>query len=968
MSFEPRIRVPHRQYGPAPWYAWLGDPTPQRIDRDLQRFMTMGVYAIIVIPLYGMVPEYLGAEYFDRWRHLCRRCRQWGMTVWIYDDVNWPSGTAAGLVLRDFPETRQHVISFTMPDDGVADDPTWRIAPFEGLNLSAYGSPWSLCTTGYLDALNPKAVDHFIDITHEAYRREVGEFFGDVIVGFFTDEPVAIREGGVSFPYTNDLFEQFAGRYGYDLRDHMTALVHQDRDKAKVRRDYWTLVIDMLRDNCYRRIAHWCQRHGLMLTGHLLYEEILSGNIQRNGDMYDMLSTMQVPGIDLLSGSTSFDDRGAFAAFGGETCLDVTGKLVESATFFAHRQRSLCEAFGCTPHSGTAMTYKRGADFLLHHGISIINDNLFTDTAGSFRRVCGCHSFWTPWVQHYRHFSEHMATLSFLNAGSRLLTNLAVYYPGMDLKVRFGDPDTIFTWGRDRSTMNPAWMATQNTIYAICHGLIRRQWDYYLLFDQVIRRAEVSDAALCDSDFACRVLVFPDIHYLGHDVAAQVATFLDAGGAVICVGRIPRIVSADGTPGGDAFPRGDRVIVIDAAEDPAESVARALDDLMPENRVRIEGDGSQDVMLTHRVAGGGLEHVFLTNFGERDAVLTTTLDDQWAAIDTVSRTAIAADPSRMTLAAGESRLFVRHDTAETSSLCRCVSDDASSTLTLEPAWRISPHQVNRLVLPVQVGTMSAENADDLPTSADETHWHDPCTETAPVPIDPDRAYWLRGRFDAEILPEALTVDGVDCCTVYINGQHPQERIPTVIWDDDNITWDISGLVRPGRNDVLIHYVPDPGRKHFLKIPAFASTMARDLPPFVLSGSFAVTDSDTVPHLTPLPESVHVGSIYEQGLPCFTGALDIEQTVTLDVVDEHAVLDLGNQHDTFEVRINGTAAGVLLWPPYRLRVGHLLRAGTNVITLRLLTANAPVLKRYYMAMQDAPPAVGLLDRPRLIVGT
>jgi len=104
------IANPGREFGPAPWWAWLGAMTPATIDRNLQRFLAMEIYEIIVIPLYGLQPEYMGPEYFELWRHACRRCGEWGIKLWIYDEFNWPSGTCAGKVLRQHPRFRQHVL------------------------------------------------------------------------------------------------------------------------------------------------------------------------------------------------------------------------------------------------------------------------------------------------------------------------------------------------------------------------------------------------------------------------------------------------------------------------------------------------------------------------------------------------------------------------------------------------------------------------------------------------------------------------------------------------------------------------------------------------------------------------------------------------------------------------------------------------------------------------------------------
>ena len=54
------------------------------------------------------------------------------------------------------------------------------------------------------DILNPAAVSRFIELTHEAYYRELKEYFGAAIIGFFTDEPSILgRNVSGMFPWTH---------------------------------------------------------------------------------------------------------------------------------------------------------------------------------------------------------------------------------------------------------------------------------------------------------------------------------------------------------------------------------------------------------------------------------------------------------------------------------------------------------------------------------------------------------------------------------------------------------------------------------------------------------------------------------------------------------------------------------------------------------------------------------------------
>ncbi len=954
------IKVPEREFGPAPWWGWMGNVTEQGIDEDLGRFLGMNIYEIIVIPLYGLKQEYLGPEYFRLYRHLCQRCREWGLKLWIYDEFNWPSGTAAGEVLEKYPSAKQRVIKFSWPHDDYSALPAWEITEYAGHDLAAYGSEWSRWSSGYLDVLDREAVGSFINLTHEAYKRELGEYFGDVIVGFFTDEPVVNKAAGMSFPYTAALFRLFHDKYGYELESNLLALVKDIGEFHRIRRDYWSLISELFKNNYFRQIADWCAANQLKLTGHLLFEEILAGNTGKNGDVYDMLAAMQVPAIDVLMGDDSFNKNptGCYAsAFGNAKCLDVSGKILESVTFFAGKERNLCEAFGCALPSSTARFYKRASDFLLHHGVNMINDNLFTDSNASFRKLTACHTFWTPWVRHYGALSQHIATMSFLNAQSRLVTNLGIYYPGTDIQARFGPPDTIFGIAGLKTPANEDWRRTQNTIHELCHGLITRQWDYYLMFDQVIEQAELQDGALCHAGFTCKVLVFPAIHFISTEVARKISGLLASGGAIICVGCIPRVLDNNGKITKLQFTGGNALLVPESGAAATDATVKILTGILKRD-LEISGNNIDDILVTHRHSRMG-ELAFVTNFGDTTTVFNHNFSAEWRELDTIRRAVGGMIEQPCKMEPDESRLFIKTGGA----------GDAGSIYTsqniveLDGAWRLRPAVKNTLPLPLsvyrQIGVQCIESLNMNPAA-----WHAAGLEVAPVEFIPGKTYWLRCVINMPVIPELLTItaDGVDAIEIYAARLPVRHPTGMLVWDDDNISYDLKNMVKAGENEILIKYVPARDRQYFQQIPAWGSKTKDDLPLIVLSGDFAASSAGDTPELNRAPDEIHAGSLSDQGFPHFYGELAFERKFSLNESVQDAILDLRRQNDTFEVEVNGTPAGILCWPPYRLNIGHRLRRGENTIMLRLFTARAGLTTRFYMSREKDIPSMGLLDTP------
>ena len=74
----------------------------------------------------------------------------------------------------------------------------------------------------YVDTLNPRAMDKFIEITHEAYYRELGDSFGDTIPSIFTDEPQFCHKSTLGFAEEKKkVVLPYYGRFQRDLQGRL---------------------------------------------------------------------------------------------------------------------------------------------------------------------------------------------------------------------------------------------------------------------------------------------------------------------------------------------------------------------------------------------------------------------------------------------------------------------------------------------------------------------------------------------------------------------------------------------------------------------------------------------------------------------------------------------------------------------------------------------------------------------------
>lgn len=99
----------------------------------------------------------------------------------------------------------------------------------------------------YVDTLSAPAMQKFIDLTYEPYKKAVGGEFGKTVPSIFTDEPqfalknqleLAHGKRDIFLPWTLDLAETYAETYKSDLLDFLPEVVWDRRTPSKTRYRY----------------------------------------------------------------------------------------------------------------------------------------------------------------------------------------------------------------------------------------------------------------------------------------------------------------------------------------------------------------------------------------------------------------------------------------------------------------------------------------------------------------------------------------------------------------------------------------------------------------------------------------------------------------------------------------------------------------------------------------------------------
>jgi hypothetical protein len=97
-------------YGPFPFWLWNGRMEEAEIRRELQELREQRVTEAMIMPTSGLEPAYLSKEYFALVAYAVAQAKRLGMGIWLYDEYNWPSGAAGGLLLQRHPQYRMRFL------------------------------------------------------------------------------------------------------------------------------------------------------------------------------------------------------------------------------------------------------------------------------------------------------------------------------------------------------------------------------------------------------------------------------------------------------------------------------------------------------------------------------------------------------------------------------------------------------------------------------------------------------------------------------------------------------------------------------------------------------------------------------------------------------------------------------------------------------------------------------------------
>jgi hypothetical protein len=920
---------PGALYRGKPFWSWNGKLEKNELLHQISVMKEMGFGGYFMHSRTGLETEYLGEEWFNLINQCADEGERLGMESWLYDEDRWPSGTAGGMVTEE-PEFRMHFLHLSVQDvrhfsfENDEKNLAFFAAELNGIDLDEYQridekTPLSKGETRkilrfsvkemssstfyngntYVDTMNRKATDRFLELTHERYRDRCGQRLGGSIKGIFTDEPHRGQlmsdfgseevQGGEkiwSVPWTTALPEEFHKRFGYNLIERLPELflTLKGESVSQVKWHFTELLQQLFLENFAIPNQEWCRQNGLLFTGHVLHEDSLTAQTAMSGSMLRFYEHMDYPGIDILSeGNKHY----------------WVAKQVQSAARQTGRKWILSELYGCTGWQMDFESHKNVGDWQALFGVNLRCHHLswYTMKCQAKRDYPASILHQSTWWKEYAHVEDYFSRINlFMTQGDPVCSTLVLnpvesvwsqVYPG---------------WCHGLTAADKRIIALEERYQDVFHLLMGAHIDFDYGDEEMLSRLgrveidKMGHAVLWLGEAPYKQVLLTGMTTVRDTTLNLLEKFIAAGGHVVLAGDIPIYVNA--LPSNRA-----RILGASILPWEAEKVISALTERV-KRKIRItndKGEVSTGVYLQARENDDALLCMALNmNREEPASDLTISLNmedktksglvERWfpetGESIILGNMANGFFSQKMTLPPGGELLlmFKKKNSPETATPMKEEDHGAEEiTLTTENLFSYHLDEPNICVLDWAAYRLNSEP------------WQS-ATEILRVDKTLRDRTGLPHR-SGQMLQPWFVAQGqtqprgtVSLCFEFDVMEIPKEMIFLVLEDSDRFTAELNGksveLSHRGNRwiDICFHKIPldrnllKEGRNSLILTTLLDEKT--NLEAVYLLGKFGVELTGNCKKLTPLPKQLKPGDISGQGLPFYSGRIEYYIPVNL----------------------------------------------------------------------------------------
>lgn len=525
------------------------------------------------------------------WRDLgfiLERAETLGMKVWVLDDYHFPTGHA-NYYIKEHPELKRRLVKLryrdilvkgggyvAIPKDKEDDELLGIVAYKRGEDLNKiYGQGidltrniegnilkldledglWRICylvktyfaheyiSEHYIDMLRPDSCEAMIKAVYEPHYEHFGKYFGNVLKGFFSDEPcfnnalfyhsLPGNKVDEPMPWNDNLIPKLALKMGItegEVIANLPSLWLQGDNSKKLRTEYMQLVSDEYSENFNRLLGEWCREHNVLYIGHILEDMGTHCRLGWGAGHYfkalkyqdmsgiDIVLHQMIPGVNDLTFTAPLECEHGVSSPAFFNC--TLPKLASSLAHISPRMqnRSMCEIFGGFGWASGVPRMRHLADSMLCCGINYFVPHAFNEKSGD--NSCPPY-FKTEGIfaqtAAFGTLSEYMQRTSFLYEDTKNMAHIAVAY------VPEGE------WSGD------SFMCLDTVTKTLCE----RQIDFDIVPWQLLTNAKDNKVSVSGTEY--KIVIVPECASLPKETLQQLSA-LAKDMPIVVLGKLPTCI------------------------------------------------------------------------------------------------------------------------------------------------------------------------------------------------------------------------------------------------------------------------------------------------------------------------------------------------------------------------------------------------------------------------------------------
>lgn len=600
MEWQKEFETPTMRNRIKPFWFWNGDLSEEEIDRQLQEMKKQGLGGAFICARQGQKIPYLSKKWDERVAFACRRAKEYGLEVWLYDEYPYPSGVAGGEVLLEHPDAvhtklnhhslewdggteNEYVFDFEKilyarairrREDGSLD---WKdtldlkayignrqeTEIYQHSGLTAYNTKrfftygpkhvltvnlpkgrWKIeiYTQGYVDDFKYYGT-YFDPCNREAVKTFIESTYDRYYKVLGEEFGKSIfgmfsDETGLvgTLPWSVKLPSYFKERNGYDLCQVLPALHNKDAENSRKIRYDYYQAIHELLRENYHRQIS----EWCQAHGILYATEVPS--MRRSTELYS----------HVVGGDTSHEKVGRSLEWVLDRYLANYRSCAPGISSLARqlgRDYAMVESFHSVGWAMTLQDAKWMFDLMAAQGINFYNVHAFYYTIDSITKHDAPPSqfFQNPYWSYYHLLGDYAGRLSAWVSNTEADHPVALLDPVVSLWTRLGNPIRGFYYVGESEEEKWELETLRDDWVYLAKELFLSHMGYDMLDGEIMQMAEIRDGVMYLGKAAYSVLVIPPVTSMEQAVTEKLKEFVQSGGHVIAAGLLPyEIIDSDG--------------------------------------------------------------------------------------------------------------------------------------------------------------------------------------------------------------------------------------------------------------------------------------------------------------------------------------------------------------------------------------------------------------------------------------